>query len=288
MATDLANRFKAKRVKWSHEELVLCLAYYFFIYENNTRKQDYSLFASNLRSKTKNNRSDGSVGVRFGNYFSVDPRKKAAGFKGGDSVCKEIWDECIDVNLKPKSSFVTCFYDFIQTYGKTNIGIYNLFLSKYDSLIKKEIDIDDENDVVNSDGIDLTETAIANYKPEEKPELVDSNQKKYKRNPLKAKRSIVLSKFKCNINDNHISFESKNSKPYMEAHHLIPMAAQDKFDISLDVDANIICLCPNCHRKLHYGNDITNELKKLYEDRKEFLNKSGIDIAFSELMKYYN
>lgn len=65
---DLGNRFKAKRVKWTHNELVLCLAYYFFIYEYNTRKQDYSLFASNLRDMTKNNRSDGSVGVRFGNW----------------------------------------------------------------------------------------------------------------------------------------------------------------------------------------------------------------------------
>ena len=73
----------------------------------------------------------------------------------------------------------------------------------------------------------------------------------------------------------------------MEAHHLIPMSAQNDFENSLDVDANIVCLCPNCHRKLHYGNQIDEELKILYEKRKELLNKSGIMISFEDLIKYY-
>lgn len=284
---DVGKRFKAKRVKWTHDELVLCLAYYFFIYEYNTRKHDYVLFASNLRDKTKNNRSDGSVGVRFGNYISVDPRKKSAGFKGGDSVCKNIWDECIDINLKPKSEFVLFFYDFIEAYGKNNERIYNQFLLKYNYYLKKEIDIDDENNVVNSDDIDSNDAAVANYQPEAKPELIDEKHKKYKRNPYKAKKSIILSEFKCNIDNNHITFDSRNNKPYMEAHHLIPMASQDKFDVSLDVDANIVCLCPNCHRKLHYGKERRWTLLKLYNDRKELLKQSGIDISFDNLMKYY-
>lgn len=123
--------------------------------------------------------------------------------------------------------------------------------------------------------------------PEEKPELVDEVHKKYKRNPTKAKKSIILSKFQCNVDNNHTTFETKNNKPYMEAHHLIPMAAQDKFNVSIDVDANIVCLCPMCHRRLHYGNDIKEVLLKLYNDRKELLKQSGINITFDDLMKYY-
>lgn len=287
MNVDFGSRFKSKRVLWTHDELVLCLAYYFFIYGYNTRKKDYSLFASNLREKNKNNRSDGSVGVRFGNFISIDPRKKSKGFKNGGSVCKDIWDECIDINLKPKSEFVSSFYEFIQAYGKNNLRIYNQFLMKYKMLLKKKIDIDDENDIVNSEVIDNSDVVVANYQPESKPELVDETHKKYKRNPNKAKKSIILSKFKCNINSNHLTFDTKNNKPYMEAHHLIPMASQDTFDVSLDIDANILCLCATCHRKLHYGLNIREDLKKLYYDRKELLKQSGVDITFEKLLKYY-
>ena len=38
---------------------------------------------------------------------------------------------------------------------------------------------------------------------------------------------------------------------------------------------------------LHYGSDIETALKKLYNDRKELLKKSGIEISFEELLKYY-
>ena len=285
--SELQKRFKSKRVPWTHEELIICLAYYFFIYEYNTRKQDYQLFAENLRKMTGNKRSDGSVGVRFGNYISVDPRKTSSGFKGGDSVCKAVWDECIDSNLNPKSDFVKKFYDFINTFGINNLKIYNQFMIKYKLILKKEIDIDDENSIVDSENIDLANNIKAKYEPEDKPELVDEIHKKYKRNPIKAKKAIVLSDFKCNVDNAHITFLNKNSKPYMEAHHLIPMASQDRFENSLDIDANIVCLCPNCHRQLHYGKNIQKELKTLYDARKELLKKSGINISFDDLLKYY-
>lgn len=67
----------------------------------------------------------------------------------------------------------------------------------------------------------------------------------------------------------------------MEGHHLIPMKKQSEFDVSLDVYANIICLCPICHRLLHYG--ITSEKEyladKLFENRQTRLIHSGIDIS---------
>jgi 5-methylcytosine-specific restriction protein A len=73
----------------------------------------------------------------------------------------------------------------------------------------------------------------------------------------------------------------------MEAHHLIPLSTQDYFEYSLDVDANIVCLCPTCHRKLHYGNSIKDDLKRLYDLRIKRLKQSGIDISFGELLKLY-
>ena len=42
---------------------------------------------------------------------------------------------------------------------------------------------------------------------------------------------------------------------------LIPMKKQQTFSTSLDVYANVVCLCPVCHRLLHYGLD---DNKKIY------------------------
>ena len=69
-----------------------------------------------------------------------------------------------------------------------------------------------------------------------------------------AMQSIESAKYECEINSKHKTFTAKSTgMPYMEGHHMLPMKYQDRFKSSLDVYANIICLCPICHRLLHYG-----------------------------------
>lgn len=70
-------------------------------------------------------------------------------------------------------------------------------------------------------------------------------------------------------------------------HHAIPIKEQGHFDVSLDVYANIICLCPICHRLLHYGvnEDKQKILSKVYHDRAERLAKSGIKLSKEEFTK---
>ena len=75
----------------------------------------------------------------------------------------------------------------------------------------------------------------------------------------------------------------------MEPHHLIPISEQSNFNVSLDVEANIVSLCSNCHNCIHYG--VTKEkliiLKKLFLDRKDRLLQCGIDITFNQLLNMY-
>ena len=111
--------------------------------------------------------------------------------------------------------------------------------------------------------------------------------RRYERDNAVSKRAIYGAKFKCELDRTHESFIAKSGHPYLEAHHLIPISAQDDFSVSLDVEANIVALCPNCHRKLHCGKDIDFELKRLYDDRITNLKKCGISITFDELIKYY-
>ncbi|MCK9482314.1 MAG: HNH endonuclease, partial [Bacteroidia bacterium] len=68
-------------------------------------------------------------------------------------------------------------------------------------------------------------------------------------------------------------FTSKSSgNSFVEAHHLIPMSEQTNYEKSLDVEANIVALCPNCHRKVHLATDeeaqeINNFLLNARHDR---------------------
>lgn len=50
----------------------------------------------------------------------------------------------------------------------------------------------------------------------------------------------------CQLCGNKAPFETRNGEPYLEAHHIIPLA--DDGPDSLD---NIVALCPSCHRKMH-------------------------------------
>lgn len=285
-STDLSGRFTSPKVLWTNEELIIVLGYYYFIYVNNTRKGDYYSFAEDLRKMTGNSRTNDSVGMRFSNYAYIDPSSNS-GFANGYKKCIPIWNECINSDRTPKETFIKLFMSFVEKYGNKK-SIYDPFVNKYLSYRSlNNVDVDDEDGVINTNDIFEPEIVEPSYAPETKPELIEGKNKKYKRNSAKAKRAIVYASYQCNIDGNHESFIAKNGNTYMEAHHLIPMSAQDDFNSSLDVDANIVSLCPLCHRKLHNGKDIELELKKLFDSRVELLKQSGIDISFEELIMYY-
>lgn len=130
------------------------------------------------------------------------------------------------------------------------------------------------------------------YVPEKEkvPELImQKSKKKYSRDNAKAITALVRAEYKCEFNSDHESFISaSNGKPYIEVHHLVPMAQQSEFEYSLDTVANIVPLCSNCHRRIHFGKDRNVLLKTLYDKRKEELKKTGINITFDDLLDMYN
>jgi len=109
--------------------------------------------------------------------------------------------------------------------------------------------------------------------------------KTWKRSDILRQQVIEAAGFSCELGHDHQSFIAESThKPYMEAHHAIPMHMQDKFENSLDVYANIICLCPICHRRIHYGlkNDKHDMLDEIYEKRISRMEKCGIELSKSE------
>lgn len=108
-------------------------------------------------------------------------------------------------------------------------------------------------------------------------------------NPALGKEAIKNNNYCCSIDKNHDTFIKPDGTKYMEVHHLIPLNQQRNFKYKLDTKTKIVLLCPNCHKMLHLGRieDIKPLLKKLYDDRKVNLTKSGLDISFDKLLELY-
>ena len=135
---------------------------------------------------------------------------------------------------------------------------------------------------------------INNYIPVPEPRKnVDSSEKKgaagtYPREPQKRINALQRAGFKCECNQAHKSFISKTTdKPYMETHHLVPLEFWESFDNSLDVEANIVCLCSNCHNEIHYGKDAKRLIEHLFKRRNDELLQANIIVNLEQLIDMY-
>lgn len=92
----------------------------------------------------------------------------------------------------------------------------------------------------------------------------------------------------CEMDSSHRTFISEvNKKPYMEGHHALPMNNQEQFCVSLDVYANIVCLCPVCHRQIHHGlkQDRIDMAKRIYGARNTRLINCGIKLCEADFVE---
>ncbi len=102
--------------------------------------------------------------------------------------------------------------------------------------------------------------------------------------------ALIKAEYKCALDESHQTFIHKSSgNAYMEAHHLIPLQVQHRFEYSLDVPSNVVCLCPNCHRKVHYAHtSIQKEsLAYLFKTHQANLDQQGLKVPLDTLLNYY-
>ncbi|MDK1288607.1 HNH endonuclease [Pseudoalteromonas umbrosa] len=129
--------------------------------------------------------------------------------------------------------------------------------------------------------------------PEEPKGSSISTIVRYNRNPKLAREAISRARYICEYDKNHTTFISGTTKNnFLEAHHLLPVSEESSelFKVNLDVLENIIALCPNCHRAIHYGDQETKFklLEKLFNNRKENLAQKGIRLNFETLLQIYS
>lgn len=107
----------------------------------------------------------------------------------------------------------------------------------------------------------------------------------WKRSGIMRTQTVALAGYSCDIDHNHTTFiAASTGRPYMEAHHIIPLRLQERFPSSLDVYANLISLCPICHKKIHLGikDERRTMIDGIYENRKDRLAKCGFTFGKEE------
>lgn len=123
-----------------------------------------------------------------------------------------------------------------------------------------------------------------------KEKIASAFGESYPRSLVESTAAKINSHWQCEYDSTHTTFIGKNNNPYVEAHHLIPMSKQDFFDINIDVAGNIVSLCPNCHRKIHFAQPEEKKamLTQLFAQRIAFYEKYNISITLPQLLSFYN
>lgn len=94
----------------------------------------------------------------------------------------------------------------------------------------------------------------------------------------------------CEFNTLHSTFTSKSTnRKYVEAHHLIPFAKRKDFELNIDIEENLVALCPNCHRRIHLSkdNERVDLLNNLYNLRRDLLKRENISVTKESLYEMY-
>lgn len=66
-------------------------------------------------------------------------------------------------------------------------------------------------------------------------------------NPVTRVQALLRANGRCQLCQQEAPFTLRDGSPYLEAHHIVPLGKGGKDDLS-----NLVALCPNCHRKLHF------------------------------------
>lgn len=88
----------------------------------------------------------------------------------------------------------------------------------------------------------------------------------------------------CDLCEQPAPFTTKSGEAYLESHHVVPLAKKGKDSI-----INTVALCPNCHRLMHYGKSNKQNLLRLKEKLRSYIeNDLNIPVkSVSELIKEY-
>ena len=196
------------------------------------------------------------------------------------------------ISLNPHESYSSLWINFNTLYSAYNNGIHyaintrngNKFVAFKEShwpLLIKAILENDFTGIINNNltyidksGNEITEeeSRCVEFYNERRDAFVQNQKPKLKKNSNYRDLILYESDYQCSLCGKKTTFITNANIMYFEAHHLIPcnFAMQQNFEKKLDTPVNMYCLCPECHRKIHFINDkqVDDLLIKLYNERK--------------------
>ncbi len=201
------------------------------------------------------------------------------------------------INLKKINSLLSSeekYADFL--YNPQSFGVNLIDLPEVSEDIKEQIleDVRYTNEVDKVDDQTISESVGINAHRNEPSVSKKTTTKRYSTNPILGKKAILKADYMCENNLSHTTFTSESTgKPFMEAHHLIPVPNQkefwEKYKVNIDCLENLVSLCPNCHRSIHYAcqTEKISLIKRLYKIKKSDFDSIDLAITENELVELY-
>ena len=166
----------------------------------------------------------------------------------------------------------------------SNLSIYNDTKGLDQRYISEEENINEKFD------FHYHNKEILNKLNNRKPKLEENSRTRYFTDRRIKETVFKNNDYKCFFDKSHTTFLRINGTQFMEGHHIIPMNSQKDFKNSnIDREENILCVCPNCHRKIHLSSKDERKqlLKIVYEAKKKDFSNAKLNISFDDLYKKY-
>lgn len=198
-----------------------------------------------------------SAAMLVNNYSCMMTGKVFKRTMGNQSVIALLDKIFMDIGEFKKSNAISSLKEHVIYYEKytgSNRRTLREIISNYETRIKQPTNenysiVEFENRV--SEALKDTQTNRLNRMAiaSKKPKAIEVLTKFYVRNPDVVAQTLFRAKGKCESCGKDAPFKrAKNGEPFLEVHHKIQLANDG--DDSIE---NAIALCPNCHRKFHYG-----------------------------------
>lgn len=125
--------------------------------------------------------------------------------------------------------------------------------------------------------------------------VISGGSKAVSKSARTSKLALIHAGFKCAVSASHTTFQTAKGVQYMEGHHLIPCTFSNSTRFweerkrNIDCEENIVCICPTCHRRVHFGSQAEKEsvLKTLYVSQIKRLESVGLGLSLEELLNLY-
>lgn len=119
---------------------------------------------------------------------------------------------------------------------KSNLGVNELYEDEYSS-VRKSLEL------TSSERLRRIESKGG------RPEKISVTTSVFRRSPDVVAEALIRANGVCeDCGSNAPFFRFSDGTPYLEVHHVIPMSSGGS-----DTLENVKALCPNCHRRMHFG-----------------------------------